>query len=194
MAKSYHHGDLKQAMIHETLKMIAANEDHLVGFREIARRLNVSRSAPYRHFENVESLLATAASEGYLMFLAELQQVADHGQWTPRKRFLELGICYVNFAINNPAHYRLMFDQRFFASERHVEVRKLAKLAFNVLRSVIKLNLTDEIPSEDLTKLAQLAWSSVHGMAHLFIDGQWQSMPKKQDFIRASCQRLLALI
>jgi AcrR family transcriptional regulator len=192
--KSYHHGDLKAALMKEALAMIAAHEDHLIGFRELARRLEVSRTAPYRHFPSVEHLLAALIEQGYHAFLQNLDGVLEHPEYDPRTRFLELGITYINFALEHPAHYRLMFDQRFFTSGSYPEIKKLSRKAFHSLKRTIEATLPEDTAEPELKQLAQLAWACVHGMARLFIDGQWQGLRNRQEFIRQSCQRLLTMV
>ncbi len=191
--KTYHHGDLKAALITTALEMIAAHEEHLIGFRELARRLDVSRTAPYRHFASVEDLLATVVEQGYESFIQRLQEVSAHSEWDAPKRFLELGICYVNFALDHPSHYRLMFERRFFVNADYPEIKTLSKKAFHLLKATVQATLPLDTPDSEIKRLSQLAWACVHGMARLFIDGQWQAMKQRQDFIRKSCEQLLRL-
>jgi AcrR family transcriptional regulator len=192
--KNYHHGDLKAALIATSLEMIAANEEHRIGFRELARRLDVSRTAPYRHFSSVEHLLATVAEQGYVTFIRRLGAVTTHPEWDARKKFLELGIAYIHFALDHPAHYRLMFDRRFFVGSAYPEIKSLSKEAFRFLMTMIQQNRPPGTPDAEIRHLSQLAWASVHGMARLFIDGQWQGVRKRQGFILKSCEQLLALV
>ena len=104
MSKRYHHGDLRRALIEKTLELVQADQVHLVGFRELARQLAVSRSAPYRHFSNVEDLLAEVARQGFAAFIDVLEPVATLKGHTPEERFLELGVTYIHFALEHSAH------------------------------------------------------------------------------------------
>ncbi|MFW7378960.1 MAG: TetR/AcrR family transcriptional regulator [Oligoflexus sp.] len=194
MTKQYHHGDLRDALIAGTLEMIKHDEAHLIGFRELARRLDVSRAAPYRHFESVENLLAVVAEEGYRKFVAALEPVAENESLSKKERFLELGIAYINFALENSAHYRLMFDQRFFQKGRFKEVELLATKAFNLLKQTASACLTADASQEEKNQVANLAWASVHGISKLFIDGQWNHIQDRQKFIRYSCEKLIAIV
>jgi len=194
MEKTYHHGDLKAALMNTALRMIAAHEEHQIGFRELARRLDVSRSAPYRHFESVEHLFASVIEQGYHMFIERLQKVVNAQEWDARTRFLELGITYITFALEHPAHYRLMFDQRFFRGSPYPEIKKLSREAFRLLKHTVQASLPGDTPGHKVNELSQLAWACVHGMSRLFIDGQWEGLRHRQEFIRTSCQRLLTLV
>ena len=194
MTKRYHHGDLRAALIQKTLEMVKSNELHLVGFRELARRLDVSRSAPYRHFESADHLLAAVAEDGFRSFLASLRRVENDGQWDDRRKFLELGVCYVEFALQNPAHYRLMFDHKFYQFDDYSDLQSLSKQSFEVLRGTAKKCLPPSPQRGAGLELATLAWSCVHGLSKLFIDGQLNHVVDRGGFIRNSCEKLLGAI
>jgi AcrR family transcriptional regulator len=194
MTKNYHHGDLRDALIAETLDMLQRDEVALIGFRELARRLDVSRTAPYRHFESVEHLLAVVAADGYKKFLKALEAVTEDNTWSGKERFLELGVAYVNFALENPAHYRLMFDPRFFQDERFQDVKQLSSKSFGHLKQTAAACLAPDAKDQEINHVANLAWASVHGMSRLFMDGQWHKVRKRKAYIRESCRRLLSIL
>lgn len=194
MTKNYHHGDLRDALVAETLNMLHKDEGALIGFRELARRLDVSRTAPYRHFESVEHLLAVVAADGYEKFLVTLEAVTEDGSLNGQDCFLELGVAYVNFALANPAHYRLMFDPRFFQDDRFQEVKRLSSKSFGLLKQTAAYCLPSDATEEEKNHIANLAWASVHGMSRLFMDGQWHRVSKRKAYIRESCRKLLAIL
>ena len=193
MAKTYHHGDLREALIAKTLEMIQKNESHLIGFRELARRLNVSRTAPYRHFESIENLLSVVVEEGFQNFIEALTPVVEDITLSDKARFMQIGIVYIDFAVKHSTHYQLMFDQRFFQKGEFKQVENLAKKAFELLRQTAAACLDSEASKQESYERAHLAWASVHGISKLIIDGQWNYMRDRQKFIRYSCERLLAL-
>jgi len=194
MTEQYHHGDLRHALIEATLGMIRSDEVHLIGFRELARRLDVSRTAPYRHFESVENLLAVVAEEGYQKFIAALETVTGNTDLPPKDRFMELGIVYINFALENSAHYRLMFDPRFFQEGSFKNIERLAAKSFGLLKQTAAACMAADATAEEKNQVANLAWASVHGIAKLFIDGQWRHVKDRQALIRYSCQKMLAMV
>ncbi len=194
MERGYHHGDLRGALITTTLDMIREGEAHLIGFRELARRLDVSRTAPYRHFESVEHLQAVVVEEGFQTFVQGLEQVTNNPELQGKARFLELGIAYLHFALENSAHYRLMFDPRFFEKGQYPEIQCLSARAFGLLRQTVEACLPPETDERSKTDFANLAWATVHGMARLFMDGQWNHIAEREAFIRRSCQKLLNML
>lgn len=193
MAKNYHHGDLRAALIEETLRMIEKDEIHLIGFRELARRLDVSRTAPYRHFETVESLLAVVAEEGFQLFVENLEKVTKLPSLSDGERFVELGIAYVNFALERPAYYRLLFDQRFFAQGEFQAIQTLASKAFSLLKHTSSQCIAPDASNEEKLALANLAWACVHGISSLLMNGQLKNVKNRKKFVRSSCERLLKI-
>ncbi|SMF74724.1 TetR/AcrR family transcriptional regulator [Pseudobacteriovorax antillogorgiicola] len=192
MPEQYHHGQLRQAMLQETLNMLARDEAHLIGFRELARRLEVSRAAPYRHFQSIDELFAVVAEEGFTTFVESLEKVQQHSYESSREALASLGQCYVHFALDHPAHYRLMFDQRFYHSDDYPKVKALAKRAFSILRDKAVVMARDD-ETVDEVELASVAWACVHGLAQLVIDGQLSHIPQVRQFVNRSCRRLAGL-
>jgi len=76
--------------------------------REIGRRLGVSRAAPYRHFPDKAALLVAVAATGFQRLSGRLQSIDAGAQRPSVERFRRMGEEYVRFALENPAHYRLM--------------------------------------------------------------------------------------
>jgi len=197
LTQSYHHGDLRAALMTQTLALVASDQAHRIGFRELARLLKVSRTAPYRHFASVDALLAAVASEGFSAFLVALDAALQSVKGGARDSFLELGVAYIEFALQKPAHYRLMFDQKFYKKTDFPEVGVLAAKAFALLKATVAACLPKDATDQQKVEIASLAWACVHGLAKLMIDGQLatkRNPQEKRRFVRSSCQRLLALV
>jgi AcrR family transcriptional regulator len=58
--RPYHHGNLKQELIDTALEMIEKEGPESITMRELAKRLDTSRTAPYRHYDSKEALLTSA--------------------------------------------------------------------------------------------------------------------------------------
>ncbi|NBS67250.1 MAG: TetR/AcrR family transcriptional regulator, partial [Betaproteobacteria bacterium] len=54
---SYHHGNLREALLEAGLELLRKDGAESLGLRELARQAGVSRTAPYRHFESKEALI-----------------------------------------------------------------------------------------------------------------------------------------
>lgn len=194
MAKTYHHGDLRAALIEKALELVQTNQVHLIGFRELARQLNVSRTAPYRHFESVECLLAAAAEDGFQKFMTVLEQGDGKKHRDPRAQFVAMAKSYLAFAMENPAHYRLMFEKSFYEKNKFPEVAALASKAFTLLTTAVSECVGSDAAKTDTLRIASMAWAFVHGLARLFIDGQLNHIKNRESFISQSCEKFLKLV
>src|SRR5258708_321301 len=96
---TYHHGDLPAALLKAAGKALEQKGIASLSLRDAARRAGVSHNAPYRHFPHREALLAALAAEGFALLAERLR-----GRQGP-----ELGVAYVQFALQHPQRFRLMF-------------------------------------------------------------------------------------
>src|SRR5687768_16247099 len=106
--RSYHHGNLRRALLDEALATIRADGVDGVTLRDIGARLGVSRTALYRHFADKRALLAAVATEGFRR-LREQLVTAWEKDGRGDAAFRAMGVAYVRFAVDNPSHYRVMF-------------------------------------------------------------------------------------
>jgi AcrR family transcriptional regulator len=172
--ETYHHGDLRQALIEAALELVSEKDMDSVSLREVARRVGVSHAAPYRHFADKETLLAAVAQEGFQMLHHTLEAVLHKAPLSPPRRLQEIGVAYVDFALKHCSHYRLMFSAYGATSaQQNPELEQAATQAFMVLVNSIKIGQQEGvIRLDDSEKLALAAWSLTHGLAMLLMDGQ----------------------
>src|ERR671920_468256 len=82
-AGAYHHRDLERALLAAALRTIREEGISALTLRGVAARLNVSRTALYRHFTNKRALLARVAVEGFRLLydaqVAALGKAAAEG-------------------------------------------------------------------------------------------------------------------
>lgn len=179
---TYHHGDLRQALIDGAIALITEQDIGSLSLREVARRVGVSHAAPYRHFADKEALLAAVAEEGFVglteAMLQQQQQAPDH----PLRRLEATGVGYVKFAIAHPSHYRVMFGSFLKEQCPHPERAQVGYQAFEVLLNAITAGQqAGAVRSGDALQLALVAWSTVHGLAMLLIDGRLPITPSEAE-------------
>lgn len=163
-AGSYHHGDLRAAVIAAGLKRLEDGDGAELGLRALARDVGVSATALYRHFPDKEALLDALADEG-LRRLGALQAQAWLKAGGGRTGFLATGVAYVRFAHDEPAVFRLSFTRQMH--ERSKESGDGGEVAYNLLRAGVEQTM----PHLDQPEIAALhAWSLVHGLAMLVLD------------------------
>src|SRR6185295_8903280 len=100
--RSYHHGDLREAVLRTAGQMLEKQGVEALTLRQLAGRIGVSHNAPYRHFPDRESLLAALAAEGYAMLGAAQREAAA------KQGLRGMGEAYVRFARQHPQRFRLM--------------------------------------------------------------------------------------
>lgn len=169
----YHHGNLREALLLNGLALMEATGDTAFSLRELSRQVGVSANAAYRHFANKDDLLTAIAVYGFQQLVsAQAQAVQDNTN--PRDGFLAAGVSYVGFARRHPALFRLMFG-RFAVTHRNEELSAVAQLAYEGMRYSTALALNKPLDDPQLAALATQAWSLVHGLSHLIIDGQFDA-------------------
>ncbi len=164
--KRYHHGDLPRALLDAALRIVETQGTEALTLRAAARLAGVSQAAPYRHFTNKEAILAAVTEEGFRSLMATIRHDMSAGEG-PLGRLRGVGTGYVAFATKHPSHFRVMFGCEM------ADRRRLATETLNLLVEAIAdcqragLVRADE-PAADL---ALIAWSSVHGLSALLIEG-----------------------
>lgn len=170
---SYHHGDLRQALINAALELVTDQDVRSLSLREVARRVGVSHTAPYRHFADKDALLATVAEEGFETLSCSLQAGTQQQTDDPLKQLEAAGVAYVRYAIEHPSHYRVMFGAYEVNKQTYLSLADASKQALMVLVNVIvEGQKAGVVRSGEPRQLAQAAWALVHGLAMLLIDGR----------------------
>lgn len=161
----YHHGDLRQAVVLEGLRLLAVRSADDISLREIARNVGVSATAVYRHFPDKQALLVALAMEGgERMAKASQEAVALAG--TGIGALDALGVAYVAFALENPALFRLMMANIRLGVDRDDSSEGLWKL-FDIIDKVAPFDISPEARRVLIVR----AWGLVHGLAMLMLDG-----------------------
>lgn len=163
----YHHGDLPRALVEAALALIAREGPEAFTLRQVASAVGVTHGAAYRHFADKTALLAALAEDGYRALAARLATVEAAPE--PRLRLRALAEAYVAFALERPAHYRVMWgarlneDGRFPALEAAIaEVSKVVHS--EIVRGQDAGVFRAEPPARDL---AIAIWVFAHGFIEL---------------------------
>ena len=165
---TYHHGDLPRALVDAAVELARSGGPDAVVLREVARRLQVSPAAMYRHFPDRDALLAEVArvARGGLArrMLDELERVHETD---PRTRsilaFQAVGRGYIRFAEDEPNLLAAAFLP-FAPSAAAVEDPS----PWHVLAGALDdLASTGAMPLERRAGAETIAWSAVHGFAVL---------------------------
>ena len=161
---TYHHGDLRAACLSAALELLEEGGATALSLRAVARRARVSPAAPYRHYADREALVSAVAAVGYRE-LAERLAAAHPAPSTP-EQLASVGVAYVQFALEQPALFRMMFGE---PCDRDNDERVAATAAVSLyLRELVARCF----PQADAEALAPAIWALVHGLAFLHLDGK----------------------
>ena len=172
----YHHGDLRAALVQAGLRLLADRTVDALSLREVARTVGVSATAVYRHFPNKEALLGALARDG-LERLAAAQHIASDEAGGGRDGFAATGLAYVRFALDNPALFHMIFASPPPAAEAEPAAESEA---FAFLHANARGATPKDAGERETAITAIRAWSLVHGLAMLMLDGQ---VPADQELI-----------
>jgi AcrR family transcriptional regulator len=167
--QSYHHGDLARALVGAALEQISARGPEAFTLREVAAAVGVTHGAAYRHFEDKTALLAAVAEEGYRALAVTLSEVVAQPERDPRKRILALAAAYVSFAVERPAHYRVMWGPRLNEDGRFPSLEAAISKVFDIVHVEMKRG-QDEGIFRQTPAAGQLAigmWVTAHGYIEL---------------------------
>jgi AcrR family transcriptional regulator len=166
--RPYHHGDLRTALIEAALALVEVYGVKGLVLSDAARHAGVSVAAPYRHFKDKEALLAEIALQGFVLFRDALARAAQSSPKDKVKRVLEMGIAYVDFALQHPSHFKVMWEGGL-SKEKFPEVGKVAYEAYLLLQKAA-IDLLPGAPAGQQQTLVATAWSLVHGYASLTLE------------------------
>ena len=188
--RSYHHGNLRQALLEAGVALIGEAGPKGFTMREVARRAGVSHNAPYRHFRDKDELLEAIAGEGFERLTAAMKKRSAAGA-TAADRLRLCGCGYVDFAMRWPQHFLVMFDR---PPPRLPGQDTAGKNAFQTLLGfIIESQKEGALPEGDPYPPALMAWSMVHGIAKLAISGNLPYTSRQVlDFTQATSEALLS--
>lgn len=171
--RSYHHGNLREALIEAARELI--EEKGPLGFTmaEAARAAGVSAAAPYRHFSGREDLIEAVAREGFERFATRLERATEGGEAAPLAAFSAAGAAYLAFARENPGYYIAMFESGVSIAG-NPDLKRAADRAMAVLRLAAE-RLAAHLPPGRRPPAGMVAnhiWAFSHGVVELFARGR----------------------
>lgn len=177
----YHHGNLRQSLLDNSLQLLRAEGSEALSLRRLAELTGVSRAAPYHHFKDKQALLAAVAEQGFAELATLLQQLVDNEQVTLPQRLQQAVLGYLDFAQTQPALYQLMFGQTLWPADspahgNSASTTQFQRAAKDCFRQYVhlfeRLQRAGQLAnSSNALRSAQLLWATLHGLATLTRDG-----------------------
>jgi AcrR family transcriptional regulator len=185
---AYQHGDLRAALVQAGLKLLSEGGVPALTLRAAAQLAGVSHAAPYRHFRDKDAMIAAIAEEGFRMLTAQmrLEIAAAGGDAFARLRATAWG--YVSFARAHPGYFRTMFGAALgdACDSPSSSLNAAGQESFGVLREqVVEGVRRGRLRKGDPDDLSLAAWSMVHGLSQLFVDGQLSAWAADEAAARA---------
>ncbi|MGN0280494.1 MAG: TetR/AcrR family transcriptional regulator [Lachnospiraceae bacterium] len=181
--KTYHHGNLQEALMEEGIAMIHEEGAGQFSLRKLAKRVGVSPTACYNHYKNVEDLQKSMRQYVTDRFCNALKQVTEMKIADPREGTLRLGMAYVSFFANNPHYFSYIFD----SGEYHIHLTDTDMNGdyepFNIFKNYsLKCMKAAGIPESHYRDNLIVMWGTVHGLAAMAnmkavsFDGDWAQL------------------
>ncbi|MER6073811.1 TetR/AcrR family transcriptional regulator [Streptomyces sp. NPDC001817] len=159
---------LRERLVDVGVALLATEGLPALTLREIARRAGVSHGAPRRHFPTHLELLSAIARRGFADLAERVRAAHAPGAAGPRTHVAALARTYLEFALDNPGMYELMFRHDLLESG-HLGLRETSLPLFRVLAELVG----EVRPGADARRVAGALWANLHGMAQLW---RWRSL------------------
>lgn len=191
LAKSgYHHGDLRAQLVEATRELVEAHGPEGFSVSEACRRAGVSSAAPYRHFRDKHQMLIAVCIEGFARMRARMIAEAAECPDDPVARIIRIGQTYVEFAVDEPGVFRMMFSDT--GHDPDGRCREAGEAAYAVLLQEVARYFGKADIDEEVLRRAFPLWTFVHGAAFLMIDKKMdlsEKMPVPIDMVIAQASR-----
>ncbi len=197
---SYHHGDLRSALLAAANDILQQDGIDSLSLRKLSERVGVSRSAPYHHFKDKHALLCALAEQGFKELdhlLAATPLRMNENVATELRHFISN---YIAFATQHPERYELMFGRTIWKTSQPTEsLKQTAYKAFEHYAKMVNHFMAErKLPSTTASvtaplRLAQASWATLHGLCRLQIDGVYINMEDITEVSEAALQAILKL-
>lgn len=176
----YHHGNLRQSLLDSSLQLLREGGIEALSLRKLAELSGVSRAAPYHHFADKQALLAAVAEQGFAELSGLLHGVVNNEQVSLDERLHQAVLGYLDFALEQPALYELMFGQALWQADspasQQPSTAQFQRVAKDCFRQYVHLferlqARTPTAPAQLPLRSAQLLWATLHGLAQLARNG-----------------------
>ena len=167
--KPYHHGNLAESLLQAVDELATKFGLEAVTLRACAKSVGVSPSSAFRHYADKRALLTAFATKAKYQLSESMDLAKQKAEKEGENQFAAVGLAYIAFALEKPAFFRAMWraETSYTTDEDYIA-------ATNSLIAHLQGGFGDTIADDDPSKLSPeelLAWSAVHGLANLFIDG-----------------------
>lgn len=182
---SYHHGDLKNALIAAGVEILSEQGLSGLSLRKVARRAGVSHAAPYAHFADKQALIAAIATEGHTRIHVEITGIIAASPDDPLRQLVLVALAYLDFSQAEPDLFRITFSGAIEKERNYPDLVEMAHKNFSLIQDIAARCRAQGIfqrgPDE---LLAQSLWGAVYGLISLIQQNQISSAVLEQHTTR----------
>ena len=168
--KAYHHGDLRRQLVRAACRLVARDGHAHFRVAEACKLAGVSTAAPYKHFEDRDEILEAVATEGFGRLRDAMLERLEGVEPGSRAAIAAIGHGYVDFALEEPHLFRLMFGGDAGGTELSADDDAEQRSPFDVLTRNVGLFLGRDAEAPETQRNALALWTFVHGLAALQIE------------------------
>jgi len=185
--------ETRDKILEAAREMFATQGIEATTMRAIAQRIEYTPTAIYHHFKDKDALITELCHSDFAALgrqFTQMERIDD-----PVERLRRIGMAYVEFAIAKPHHYQIMFMTRTPAHE-HPE-KNPEEDAYGFLLATVEEGIAAGRFRPELTdphELAQMTWSSVHGIISLQIAKCHDPWVEWRDLRRTAAQIIDTLV
>ena len=189
--KGYHHGNLAQSLLDAVDEIAGQFGLEAVTLRGCAKLIGVSPSSAFRHYADKRALMTAFAARALNELSDKMSDAAERARLQGSNPFRAVGLAYVEFALDKPAFFQAMWHQEIIYASDPEYVEAATKMGAH-LRGGFANTLVDS-DDKNFSSRELLAWSAVHGLASLFVDGPVAKGKSKAEKMETAAQMLVAL-
>lgn len=198
--KTFRHGDLRNALLLAGLEMARVGGPGAVVLREATRKAGVAPNAAYRHFANQSALLDAVRAACFSRLAASIEdemkkcRPGRDPKAFARRSLRAVGMGYLGFALREPGLFRTAFSiPPPVHSGDPANTASLGLNPFQLLSLALdRMKDSGMLKEKDREGAEYLAWSTVHGLALLVLEGPLRAVPVEN--IIALGERLVVMV
>lgn len=182
--------DFRERLCEAAARLYAASGPQGVTMRELASALGVSPMTPYRYFHDKEEILAAVRTRAFDRFSEALEK-ALAGPGTIEERSRAVGKAYVQFALEQSASYRLMFDLSQPSEETNPELVRAMNRARATMSAHVRMLVGEGLLEGDPELIGHVFWAVIHGAVSLQLAGKIDPQYGLEKICEAAGQALI---